>query len=136
MELELDQDRMTRVMDAIAQNEVTIARLEAIIRASVRVDPLQVDAATCTAEDFTTSDKRQSSSDDAGDGMPQGFARASLMDGDVGSFLTRPHIGLLQLHLALEKETRLLTEERATYSQSVQRLQLAAVELKKSVAEA
>ena len=138
-DIELDQDRMTRVMDAIAQNEVIISRLEEIVRSSIRVDPLHVDASSCTAEDFTnTSSDRLSSSSTTGEGgEAAGFSssRVSVLEGDVTSFLARPHIGVLKLRLTLDRDRRLQAEEHATYTQAVSRIQLAALELRKTVAE-
>jgi hypothetical protein len=118
--MECDQDRMARVVAAIAQNEVIITRLEEVIRSSVRMDPLLVDASTCTIDDFAAT-------------APMTMDGAVGMESDVRSFLSRPHIGLLKLQLTLDREKRLLEEERQTFFLSVSRLQQSALALRSAL---
>jgi hypothetical protein len=113
--MELDQDRMTRLLDVISQNEIVIDRMEEIIRSSVRVAPLQTDVATCTAEDFASP------------------TTTLLSSGDAAAFLTRPDVTLLKLQLTLAKELALQAQEREAFVTAVGRLKDAALALQAAV---
>ena len=106
---------MCRVVEAIARNEVAISKLEEMIRSSVRVDPLVVDASTCTSDDFVTYDASRG------------------MASEASVFLSRPHIVIEKLRMTLDQERRWQQEERLTYLQAISRLQQSALALRSVV---